>query len=112
MVQSFTTGRRFQFGMRSMFVVVTAFALWLGWELQFIRQRRAARQDFLHRGGMCDVNAGLFRYWTMPEKTIPFWRRWMGDKVTNNFVVSQDSHLTKEEIKNIERLFPEASVYD
>ncbi|MBI2825910.1 MAG: hypothetical protein HYX69_14590 [Planctomycetia bacterium] len=74
--QSKPRRRWFQFGLGTMFLLVTLFALWLAWELNFIHQRQA----FL--AWVDRKNAEVTNAWFMvnpprvPPATIPFWRRW------------------------------------
>jgi hypothetical protein len=45
--------RWFQFSLRTMFMAVTVFALWLGWELRIVRQRLAMLREITEaRGGV------------------------------------------------------------
>jgi hypothetical protein len=92
-----------------MFVVVAVFALWLGWELKFVHERRLLRHYIWERGGIRDRDAGLYRYWNLPEKKIPIWRRWMGDDAVHNLLLP--TAFTQDEVDRIESFFPEATVF-
>jgi hypothetical protein len=37
--------RWFAYSLRTLFVVVTVFGCWLGWNINIVRQRREARDD-------------------------------------------------------------------
>jgi hypothetical protein len=102
-----TRRRWFQFGLGTLFVVVTIFAVWLGWELKFIRERQA----FLMR-------AGADRTWYVMSSqldgpitprhripTIPFWRRWLGDEAV---AIMEPPHGIAAD-EEIDALFPEAN---
>jgi hypothetical protein len=80
--------RWFQFGLIWLFVFTTLVALWLGWELKFIRERRAflmrlesqrqaelQRQANLPRSGAGGSSVGLIVATT--DEAIPIWRRWL-----------------------------------
>lgn len=43
--------RWFRFGLRTMFVVLTVFSLWLGWQAKIVRDRRGLWHMINDRGG-------------------------------------------------------------
>jgi hypothetical protein len=84
-----TTVRRrwFQFGMGTLFLVVTAFAIWLGLELQFIRARWGLDPAYF-------------------QSAVPRWRLWLGDTEVHWIFMPIDS--SEDEIDRAHQLFPEA----
>ena len=74
--------RWLRYSLRTLFVVVTVVAIWLGLELKFIRERRdflVTRDRNFTVDGVTDVF--IYEIWTKPKSgTIPFWRRWLGTK--------------------------------
>jgi hypothetical protein len=114
---SLTPPRRrwFQFGLRTMFVAVTLFSLWLGWELKFIRDRRAflaAMDDLRITEPQNSTSAfGLGFTWTDQSSgaSIPFWRRWLGDEPQT--VLALPSTSTEADRETAVKLFPEAKVH-
>lgn len=98
--------RWIQFGMRTMFVVVTAIAVWLGWELNYIRERRefSQRPRVLGFNQLESIHDGM----GVDLPTIPFWRRWLGDHAILNIAI-RDS--PEEDASDAMRLFPEAEIY-
>ena len=101
--------RWFQFRLRTLMIVVTVFAMPLGyveWEAKIVRERKSelAKRD------------GQFGVWTVPaladnhEKTIPMLRRWMGDRAI--FWIIYKRGTTDDEIRRLRELFPEALVGD
>ncbi len=88
--------RGFRFSLRTLFVVVTLVAVWLEWELRFIRERRTTRQAL---DAVCAPT--LFQH---PRQSIPFWRRWLGDEAVDSLCIL---HGDEETAKKVRRLFPE-----
>jgi hypothetical protein len=110
-----TTRRRwFQFGLRTMFVAVAVFAVWLGWELRFVQQRREAvrsmrSEDYYWES---DDSKDLFplmasQVQKSKKVTIPRWRRWIGDEAMLCIIVSPKAGPTEVEMR---RMFPEAFI--
>jgi hypothetical protein len=99
--------RWFQFGLRTMFVVVTVFAVWLGSELNFVRARQAALTDGSvlgkRRPDELDFE-DLFPGTTLA--TIPIWRKWLGDNAYQWLSLPAES--TQAEMDRIKKTFPEA----
>ena len=107
--------RWFQFGLGTMLLLVTVFAVWLAWELKFVRARLAVfataknegrphvlfLSDYLEDGRLQLVQQGR-------TLDVPFWRAWMGDKPAVNILVPQRDSPT--EAQRIRDLFPEAIV--
>ncbi len=109
-----TRRRWFQFGLWTMFAVVTAFGAWLGWELKFIRDREALLS---WRDRKCEVerreSPGLVSpvaLWVRPKPaTIPIWRTWLGDEPAEFIVLPHAASTVDQERAKV--LFPEALVY-
>jgi hypothetical protein len=112
------TRRWFQFSLGTMLLLVTVFAVWLAWELNYIRARRAARSTF--HGSSTNGRVGIStRMWNQPappgaltkgfsDAHIPFWRTWLGDEaITLVMIVTDDA---KPEYERMTYLFPEAVV--
>jgi len=97
--------RWFQFGLRTLFVSVTIFAVWLGWELKFIRERAAFLNDWnaIYYGGLMTGKPHL----TNPNGPISFWRRMLGDKALIWITLHRDN---VDGIARAKKLFPEAEV--
>jgi hypothetical protein len=98
-----------------MFVVVTVFAVWLGWELKFIRDRRAflAAMDDLRtteiQNSKLPILSSAYVTGIILDAPIPFWRRWLGDEPQTMIILPRTSSASDRE--TAERLFPEAEVH-
>jgi hypothetical protein len=105
--------RWFQFGLRTMFVVVTVFAVWLAWELKAVRDRR----DFLALIDAVDLAESKPMFSVFLEDrpplsatpgTIPFWRLWLGDKPIEK--IHLPLNWSHEQLEKTRSMFPEARV--
>ncbi len=100
--------RRLQFGLRTVFVLLTVSGIlfaWLGWNFHWLRARRAAL-------GACEVTP------SRTETPAPGILRWFGEKGFEELVIPLDEldaprQLTEGEqvrIAAVQELFPEAKV--
>ena len=112
-----------RFSLRTMFVGVTVFCWWMGYELNFIHQRRAMRESIVQRGGAVEVFSRPEPLEIFPgilhssyqrvlgpeeEPEIPRWRRWLGDESINQVMMPVGS--SKAEVARAKWLFPESAV--
>ena len=101
-----TRRRWFQFSIRSLLLLLTAFAMLLAWEKRYIR----ARRDFLESNNAA-IAAGPKRH-VMSRKTqykpaeIPFWRRLLGDEPVD--VIPMPFAAGEKARAKARALFPEA----
>jgi hypothetical protein len=103
--------RWLRFRLRTMFVLVTAVALWLGWELRIVRQRRAAVAEL--RG---DPSAQVFTVmdYEIPfdmnddMPTVPWLRRFLGDVPVE--LIRYPAGRNESDKRRLKTLFPEADV--
>ncbi len=118
-----TPNRRWSFTLRTLFVVVTAFACWLGYELNWVRQRRAivsradirASEDgYLEPPPVAPRFLGLFGEHAYHGITIVIVDQ---QRLEPNgvwaMVMADDKRLTqqeRDEMEGISRLFPEATI--
>jgi hypothetical protein len=114
--------RWFRFSLRTLFVVVTVFACWLGYELNWIRQRHAfvARQNALVIERFNERYAGMVSYQLSITKHAPFPLWLMGEKGivcfpvlcvrTKDTVPFDRSWDDYPESREARRLFPEAKI--
>ncbi len=104
--------RRFRFSLRTLFVVVTVFGVWLGWTLHHIHLRRQAISEIEAHGG--DVVYGVDLSATYPEvppsdfPSIPFWRVWLGDKAVAQLEMPDEHYAEKHDVLDV--LFPERTI--
>jgi len=89
------------FSLRTMLVVVTVFACWLGWELKFIRERKAWMRD-------CNVPDAQVHKRDSSKGHIPWWRIAMGDEAIHTFVFF--TGVRDEVCDHTSDLFPEARI--
>ena len=105
---------RLRFGLRTFFVLVTLFGVWLGWELNFIRQRAALRRQLQTSGGWAmtredyDLLPYRLGFDTELPMRIPIWRLWLGD--VPMAVIGFGPSATPADRARTKKLFPEAVV--
>jgi hypothetical protein len=113
--------RWYQFGLRTMFVVVTAVAGWLSWELRYMQKRRDMRQEIKDESVRTQAVLKQLPMWggvdswrnvpvnesvSFPPQ-IPAWRRWLGDAPLDlPFVVRH----TRADAIRTSALFPETNI--
>jgi hypothetical protein len=101
--------RWFSFKLRTIFILVTLFSVWLGRETWVVRERLATRKWLDEIGGRAHLTTKPQMYASVlvlePVNTLPFWRRWLGDESLE--FVSLPLHGDTERIS---RLFPEAKI--
>lgn len=94
------TRRLFRFGLGTIFLVVTVVAAWLGWEMNWIKQRHAV----LESKEVTISSVGI--PW---EGTPPSPLGWFGESGIGTGIVLP-SKTTDDELNRVRRLFPETSV--
>ena len=108
--------RWFSFSLRTMFVVVTVFGVWLGWQLKIVRDRKALLAEISHEQHTLEEmeadpsgNGGSNAHWAadFPFARIPLYRRLLGDKSYPHLVLEATSPQLLERIENA---FPEATL--
>jgi hypothetical protein len=104
--------RLFRFSLRTMFVVVTVVAVWLGWELKFVRERQAwvqANKALIRPGEPVPVGSvvGMYIDSGATQSYFPIWRRWLGDAPVPTIVFPEP--WTNHD--SVKRLFPEAELF-
>src|SRR5258708_25825084 len=86
--------RWFAFRLRTMFVVVTLFAAWLGWNVSIVNARRALRQSALKDASFIRPIRSLQ---VAPAKTpeLSIWRKWLGDEPTEVLRLQTKTYATR-----------------
>jgi hypothetical protein len=89
--------RGFQFSLRTLFIVLTLVGIWLGYHVNWIRQRHRFYQELWWK----DDNLGFF-----DPKPFPWSLRLLGESPKLFLVVP------KQLVPEAESLFPEATIVD
>ena len=123
-----TRRRWFQFRLTMLFVLMTLVAVWLAWELSFIRERQAWLREnaalvdpdsILAANFVTSLSTPLSRQITgtltfntvapgEPKESIPWWRNWLGDEAVSIILAGKD--WTDDDHEQVVRLFPEAKI--
>ena len=104
---------RFRFGLRTLFVLLKVFGLWLGVQVKWVSDRRAARQWIAeHQPEPEAAGAGGLsgpRYTWYEIKPFPLVLKVLGEQpvYTISVAVGPDDH---KQVERLRKLFPEASV--
>jgi hypothetical protein len=98
--------RRWSFTLRTLFVMVTVFGIWLGYQMNWIRQRERAIED-----GEVGLIIGAGPNIPHPTPQPPPWTLRLFGAQANygyGFVTSPDA--TDAELERLRALFPETTV--
>jgi hypothetical protein len=106
----------FQFGLRTMFVAVTIFAVLLGWQIRSVRLRaeflRSVKSDRVVQGySTCSVmsKSAAEDGFVYKPVILPWWRKILGDEPVEYFSLRQRSQEHEDRIR---KLFPEAMILE
>lgn len=104
-----TPKRRWSYSLRTLFVVVTVFACWLGYELNWIRQRQQAREWL---GGQTNSWYAPSLVGARSQASAPWGLRLLGEQgvVGIGLDVSPFAGPVPYSRAQLERIFPEARV--
>jgi hypothetical protein len=103
--------RWFRWSLRTMFVVVTVFGCWLGWEFHFFRERQELRRwmdNGLHGGSITPEFVERRGARLARPVTIPIWRKWLGDEPVA--VLFPPEGATPAQCERVVTYFPEATI--
>ena len=106
--------RWFQYGLRTMFVLVTLAALICALILGMVREWRVVQGRMAARQWIDQIGAGAV--WSndypdiapWPTAHIAFWRTWLGDEAVPAMLLSKE--LPSEYIDQMRKHFPEAQI--
>ena len=98
---------RFAFSLRTLFVVVTVFGVWLGWQRHIVQERKAIIAE-LERKGWLFEQGGTQLEEAAPYLQLPIIRKWLGDDAYLD--VKWFSDFDEIPASRIERAFPEAQL--
>jgi hypothetical protein len=109
--------RWFSFSLRTLFVVMTLLACWLGWELSVIRERKAVRQQLAAKGTFQFTTSAVYaeRYQGGPPPSsipkISMIRTWLGDEAIAEIWHSyHHDEFFEADRKLAAETFPEAEI--
>jgi hypothetical protein len=97
--------RWFQFGLRTMFVVVTMFAVWLGYYANWIRQRNLVRAEIVHF-----VDGTIAKEFVPLRHTMPWQLKLLGESPMVFFYIYAATDLPEEwaRVDRIRKICPES----
>ena len=102
--------RWFRFSLRTLFVLLTLFGVWLGWNLPQVRKREAMLR-YLNMPSSPLPRASITPGHTdKPWKTMPYSWYLLGAEPIETILVY--GSLTAADLRELERLFPEADVIE
>jgi hypothetical protein len=98
--------RRFRFSLATVFVVVTAVAVFLGYELNIVRERQAAARWIKNNVGRFHTVSDCNQMFNTSEpETIGIIRQWLGDETAAWIAIPRECSPSEE--ARIKSLFPE-----
>jgi hypothetical protein len=97
-----------------MFVLVTAFACWLGWNLSWVRERERVQHVIAWRGATIrtpgfHAQVNSWKPKVASQKTMPAIWAFLGAQTLGSIVLPRDE-FTEDECRRVQSLFPEADV--
>ena len=103
----------FRFSLRTLFVLVTLVACWLGWQMKFIRDRKEMRAWIVANGGNIGNSDDLFFDDPFGEsevsaRQVSWLRHLLGDKGVDYIELS--SEHSEPVCQRIAKLFPESKI--
>lgn len=111
-----TKRRWYSFSLRTMFILVTVLCVWLGWQLNLVRERRNALNEpaivAKFNTTTADAYAAMYAG-TPPDPVarISFVRRMLGDEAIQQIWYQGWGDVpTAEELARMQSLFPEATM--
>ncbi len=106
----------FRFSLRTLFVLITVFACWLGYELSWIRQRHQALDS--HTVVECrvvndaDAPGGLWLFGEQGYDELSYVPDWADEDSLAAFLVlarnKPEQRLSEQDVQRLQALFPEA----
>jgi hypothetical protein len=108
--------RRLRFGLRTIFIVLTALCCSLAWEASVVRQRQLTLKELRSNAAYQVVVAsqgasGAARSNQADVATVPIMRRWLGDQAIQEISYSPYTQgFSKEDLPRLARVFPEAQL--
>jgi hypothetical protein len=104
--------KRFRFGLRAMFLGLTALACWIGWEFHHIRQRTEwLRWIEEHDGEWRTFDTALHPLVEVNLGKFSMARRLLGDTPVMTILVPSGA-VPNADIERLYELFPEAVIID
>ena len=93
------SGRWLRFSLRGMLVLVMLCAVWLGWQVSLVRERRAILADRAEQGDIPHT------------RQHPSWlRHWMRDEALDHLIVWSGGAQESPQTRRLQRVFPEARI--
>ena len=96
----YNAGKRFQFRLRTLFIVVTVAAVgcaWLGHECRIMQERRAMRAWIEKNGGVCTIDALSPDSQAEEQSLVP---RWLGgQRVDDVLLIPPAADVVVERVK-------------
>ena len=110
-----TNRRWFRFSLRTLFVVVTLFGVWLGWQRHIVQERKALIAELdqidpeFHHETLESLEKRTGRIDTFDYARIPIVRKWLGDETVLR--VWLPNAANEDLAYRAERAFPEAKIF-
>jgi hypothetical protein len=99
---------RFAFSLRTLFIVVTILIVWIGWNVNRVRERTATIQ-YISRNAEVGVEMYFGRE-QKPWRGMPLAWQWLGAEPVALVVLPKIGAFDEDDRRAISRLFPEAQV--
>ena len=111
--------RWFRFSLRTLLIVITLLACWLGWESSIVRRRQAVMKEFEAKEAfrVFTADAWVGRYppgaKLPPVATVPLVRRLLGDKAIQEVsYTAWYGGFAEADLEKLKQTFPEAEFHE
>jgi hypothetical protein len=97
--------RWLRFSLRTLFLLLTACCIWIGWNVHQVRERATMRQYILAQGGTISSGPPI-----KPWKTLPVMWSILGVQPVSSMILPAGM-FPEEDRRSIDPFFPEAEIY-
>jgi hypothetical protein len=106
--------RWFRFSLRTMFVIVTLFACWIGWQTSIVRERKAVLKEMKGNPSFHVTTVSERLDWAVPPfaplPKVPLVRGWLGDEAVFSLSILGHGEGSETVLARFKKAFPEADV--
>jgi hypothetical protein len=108
--------RWFRFSLRTMFVIVTLFACWIGWQTTIVRERKAVLKEMRGNPSFHVTTVAERLDWAVAPNTplpkVSIVRSWLGDEPVFSLSILGHAEGSESVLTRFKNAFPESEVVE